>query len=99
MKGNEWRARRAAALYRDGHPYTEIGKRLGISEATVFRDLKRSGIELRPRPQMLPQGITQRNREIADEYAKAGRLKPVAEKYGITEQAVWHHVRKTVRSS
>lgn len=97
MQSTEWRARRAAALYRDGHPYTEIGRRLGISEATVFRDLKRSGIELRPRPQMLPQGMTQRTLEIADEYAKGGTLKSVGDRYGMTPQAVRYHVRRRAR--
>jgi DNA-binding CsgD family transcriptional regulator len=94
MKATAWRARRTAALYREGHPYNEIARRVGVSTATVFRDLKRSGIELRPRPQMQPQGLTDRNREVASAYAEAGSLRAVGEQYGMTPRAVWHHVQR-----
>ena len=92
MKSNEWRARRAAALYKAGHAHDEIAERLGVSRATVYRDLKKT--EKRPRPQMQPRGLTARNSEIADAYAKGGTLKSVGDRYGMTPRAVWHHVRR-----
>jgi DNA-binding CsgD family transcriptional regulator len=93
MKATAWRMRRTIALYQEGHPHTEIAERLGISMATVFRDLK--GIEKRPRPQMQSQGLTERNREIAAAYVAGNTLEAVGKVYGISARAVWHHVRRS----
>jgi DNA-binding NarL/FixJ family response regulator len=93
MKATAWRARRTIAMYQEGHKHTEIAERLGISMSTVFRDLK--DIEKRPRPQMQPRGVTERNREIAAAYQAGSTLQAVGKAYGISTRAVWHHVRRS----
>lgn len=39
-----------AALYSDGHSIAHLGKRFGVSPATVRARLIEAGVELRPRP-------------------------------------------------
>ena len=87
----------AAAMYRQGYKYEEIAERLGISLASVHRDMVRSQTPRRT-PWQMQERVTPYNRAVAAAYAAArdsgGTLKSVGEQFGISEQVASHHVRK-----
>ena len=90
MKRGKKRDGEVLKLHQEGMHPVEIAKRVNVSKATIYRTLKRQGVELDP----TPDKVNVDDEAVAAAYAKDGSLAAVGRQFAVSTAVVARRVRR-----